>query len=82
MLSNSWNKFNDRTVTFASVEEVFELNFGGIENMINIDYKGNLEVIQNEVDRSAYILIYIQKDRIHDIFKEIKDEVVLFNIGT
>ena len=58
-------------MTIANTEEVFKANYGGKENDLIIDDKNDLVVIGNDIDRSAYILVYIQLDKIHFILKEI-----------
>jgi ubiquitin carboxyl-terminal hydrolase 7 len=75
MLNKKWNKFNDRNVTFATTDEVFQSNYGGCELNVIISPEGELIVKETLIDRSAYILIYIQKDKINYIFEEVSNEV-------
>jgi ubiquitin C-terminal hydrolase len=81
--SQRWIKFNDKTVTYANAKEVFEQNYGGeFEEIVVKDQE--IQVITKESDRSAYILVYVQKDHQHIIFDEVKDSDVslVINIDT
>lgn len=74
-----WLKFNDTKVTYASEEEVFQQNFGGTEENFEISNEGNIITFDSENFRTAYILIYVQKDKIEYLFQDVKkDDVILF----
>jgi ubiquitin C-terminal hydrolase len=74
---NIWLKFNDTKVTYASEEEVFQQNFGGTEENFEISNDGNIITFDSENFRTAYVLIYVQKDRIEFLFQDLKKEDVL-----
>lgn len=62
-----WYKFNDSIVTVATEKEAIDNNFGGSE----INYNGSFER-----EFSAYMLIYVRKSEIHNLYFQInKDEI-------
>jgi ubiquitin C-terminal hydrolase len=74
--SQRWIKFNDKTVTYATTKEVFEHNFGGEYEDISVREGHEVSVDKNDFDRSAYILVYVQKDQQHVIFDEVRESDV------
>jgi hypothetical protein len=54
----------------VTVNEVFQANFGGYESDVIINERGELDVLDKVIDRSAYILIYVKKDMIRYIFED------------
>ena len=74
---NQWLKFNDAKVTIVSEEEVFEKNFGGFEEDVNINSNCDVNFFFKENPRTAYMLIYVQEDKIKMFFNEVKNSDVI-----
>jgi ubiquitin C-terminal hydrolase len=70
--SQRWVKLNDKCVTYVNESEVFELNYGSEYDDISINELHEVQVEKVTNDRSAYILVYVQKDQQHMIFEELK----------
>ena len=76
--NNCYIKFNDTSVSLAEEREVFNDIFGGeiieyvIKNTSKKKYEPKYEVIDNikEISKNAYILIYIKKNKINDLFND------------
>lgn len=75
--TDQWIKFNDRVVTYATEDEVYEKNFGGIEKNIYVEDEGDIQEEYNGNTRTAYILIYLQSNKIDEILCDISDKDVL-----
>ena len=77
---NCYIKFNDTSVFIAEKKEVFNQLFGGEQEQFFIEdiYKNNYkkeaknEVINiiKEITKNAYILIYVKKDKIKNLFND------------
>ena len=76
-------KFNDTSVKRAEKKEVFNHNFGGEEIEYTIKKVGKkkdnheYEVKDNkkEIDKNAYIFIYVNKNKINKLFIDEKDSI-------
>ena len=76
-------KFNDTRVELAEKKEVFNHNFGGeeIENVIKKVGKKKdskeyeVKEIKKEIDKNAYLFIYINKDKINELFIDNNDTI-------
>ena len=69
--NRDWLLFNDEHVRPADNYEIFRQNFGGLSEIYK--NKGNLgEIVSNNInyERSAYILVYIQKTKINKFVSE------------
>ena len=69
--NRDWLLFNDENVRPADNYEIFRQNFGGQSEIYK--NKGNLgEIVSNNInyERSAYILVYIQKAKINKFVSE------------
>ena len=69
--SHDWLLFNDENVRPADNYEIFRQNFGGQSEIYKC--KGNFgEIVSNYInyERSAYILVYIQKNKINKFVSE------------
>lgn len=75
-----WIKFNDNRVSIVTMEEVFEKNYGGDQESVIINSLGEIQVLQKEQERSAYILVYIENAKKDDIFKKVQQEDVKYYI--
>ena len=78
---NQWFKFNDDSVyEINNLKEVFDDNFGGIIESLNVIEKGNnnIDIIESFDDKykTAYILCYVVKEKIEEFFTKVK-----FNIN-
>ena len=71
---DTWIKYNDTRVTYASDPEVFENNFGGFVEEIGITDDCEITPQLKESSQTAYMLIYVKKDKIDEIFKPITKE--------
>lgn len=80
--TKEWFCFNDEVVHKADLYEVFDINFGGNLSLYrNKDNSGIITETTPKSDLSAYILIYIQKNKADMILKpismnEIPQEIV------
>ncbi|EAY15792.1 Clan CA, family C19, ubiquitin hydrolase-like cysteine peptidase [Trichomonas vaginalis G3] len=68
--SDQWIKFNDTEVTKCNSQEAIEDNFGGLPNA-----QSTIEKIY-----SAYILVYVRKDLLDQIFIDVPNEVIPPNL--
>ena len=66
-INNPFIKFDDRSVTYATREEVFFENF--LKNSIEIDKKGFFYKLQEESKNTPYILIYTDSSKKDFIFE-------------
>ena len=74
---NQWFKFNDDSVyEINNLKEVFDDNFGGIIESLNVIEKGNnnIDIIESFDDKykTAYILCYVVKEKIEEFFTKVK----------
>lgn len=69
----TWHCMNDKNVETAGMSEVFEQNFGGKHIEVNVDDNTrNLNVIEIDNQRTAYILIYIKESQIEYLMKKVQ----------
>ncbi len=71
--SRNWIKFNDSKTMYVSEKDVFENNFGGKEKHIAVYENGDISVEYSGNSRTAYILVYLQKDKIEEILADVTD---------
>jgi hypothetical protein len=76
--SRNWVKFNDSKTIYVSEFDVFEKNFGGQEKHISVYDNGDISTEYLGNSRTAYILIYLQKDKIEEILADITEADVRF----
>ena len=88
-----WRKFNDHKVRRVDLSYVLDDNFGGTKKDFKI-INNNIEIIEEEIDESAYILFYIkdslkdsifinfEKQHVHKIINLIRFQKKLLNSWT
>lgn len=74
---NQWFKFNDDSVyEINNLKEVFDDNFGGIIQSLNVieGENNNIDIIESVDDKykTAYILCYVAKEKINEFFTKVK----------
>ena len=75
--NKDWLLFNDENVRPADNYEIFRQNFGGLSEIYK--NKGNQgEIVTNNInyERSAYILVYIQKIKINKFVSENNFDII------
>lgn len=71
--SRNWIKFNDSKTMYVSEIDVFETNFGGKEKQVAVYENGDISVEYNGNSRTAYILVYLQQDKIEEILADVTE---------
>ena len=61
-VEGQWYKFNDQEVSRASQQQVFDYNFGGQIDVVDVDSR-ELKIKNRKVTSSstAYMLVYVKK---------------------
>ena len=66
-----WFKMNDKSITSVRLKDVYTSNFGGKHITIEVnDEKKELETKYENNEKTAYILIYILKDKVSELFED------------
>lgn len=64
-VDGQWYKFNDQEVSLATKEQVFEYNFGGEIEVLDLDTRE--AKIRNRIvtkSSTAYMLVYVKKQMV------------------
>jgi hypothetical protein len=72
--NNRWLKFNDTKVSIVCEEEVFDKNFGGEEPEIYVTNIGEIVESKRVIERTAYMLIYVQENKLQNLFCEVTEK--------
>lgn len=66
-----WFKMNDKSITSVRTNDVYNSNFGGKHITIEVnDEKKEIETKYENNEKTAYILIYVMKDKISELFED------------
>lgn len=76
--SRNWVKFNDSKSMYVNQSDVFEKNFGGREKHISVYGNGFVSTEYLGNHRTAYFLIYLQRDKIDEILSDVTEADVKY----
>lgn len=75
MNKQKWYEMNDKVITEVGEKEVYKGNFGGVHVKYDVNpTTRELEEKKENNERTAYILIYVLKDKIEEMFKDDDDD--------
>lgn len=69
---DKWIKFNDSVVSYANEKEVLDDNYGGYIKWTEVSDEGELLDYSKDIERTAYILTYIDESFISEAFSDTK----------